>query len=241
MWILLHTHLFKCAFARFHRWGYVEQSWLHATYLWVFWLILSPKAFRSPSFQTLHSGSSVVVFLGWLSSSSGPSAKFVFIFLLFVPALLRSRCHDSNCFSYFCIHVSLTKKKLKLGKTCLAHPFPPITRERQAQWLDMWRQKDGCRKFGQQRARWNQGLCHDLQRLDPSDLFLPARLWLLRVPQSPKIEPPKGRKLQNTSFLQQFLLLTKISHSRSWTGEMQVSTGLSGQICENPSAWILKP
>lgn len=118
-----YTHLFKCAFARFHRWGYVEQSWLHVTYPWVFWLILSPKAFRSPSFQRLHSGSSVVVFLGWLTSSSGPIAKFVFIFLLFVPALLKLRCHDSNCLSYFYIHVSLTEKKTEARKDLFGSPI----------------------------------------------------------------------------------------------------------------------
>lgn len=110
MWILLHTHLFKYAFACFHRWGYAVQSWLHATYPWTFWLILSPKAFRSQSFMGLHSVSSGVVFLGWLTSSSGPSGTFIFTFLLFVPALLRSRCHDSKCLSYICVRVSLTEK-----------------------------------------------------------------------------------------------------------------------------------
>lgn len=37
------------------------------------------------------------------------------------------------------------------------------------------------------------------KRLDLSDLFLPARLWRLRVLQSPKTAPPTGRKLQTVS------------------------------------------
>lgn len=39
-----------------------------------------------------------------------------------------------------------------------------------------------------QNTGWDQGWIHSL--LSPSDLLLPARLHLLKVPKSPRIAPP---------------------------------------------------